>query len=153
MDDSKRFQIEDARLIFRNFTGKEGQYNHEGARNFSVILTDDVAVEMLRDGWNVKYLEPREEGETPTPYIQVSVNFKNRPPNVVLLSSTGRTHLTDKTVDVLDWANIEKVDLIARAYDWTVNGKSGTKAYLQTMFVTIEEDALERKYAIHELEN
>ncbi len=65
MDDSKRFQIEDARLIFRNFTGKEGQYNNEGARNFSVILTDDVAVEMLRDGWNVKYLEPREEGEPP----------------------------------------------------------------------------------------
>lgn len=152
MDDAKTFMIEDARLIFRNFSGKEGPYNREGDRNFSVILEDQAAKVMLADGWNVKYLEAREEGETDTPYIQIAVNFKNRPPRVVMLTSTSRTNMSEKTVDVLDWANIEKADLIARAYDWTVNGKSGTKAYLQSLFVTIEEDALERKYAINELE-
>jgi len=50
----------------------------------------------------------------------------------------------------LDWADIKTADLIARGYDWNVGGKSGTKAYLQSLFVTIEEDALERKYSIHE---
>jgi hypothetical protein len=61
--------MEGVRIIFRNFAGKEGQYNREGDRNFGVILPDDVAQQMLADGWNVKYLKPREErcrgGERP----------------------------------------------------------------------------------------
>lgn len=150
MDDAKTFMVEDARLVFRNFSGKEGQYNREGDRNFSVILDHDVAEVMLKDGWNVKYLASREEGEADTPYIQVAVNFNNRPPRVVMITSTARTNLDEKTVDVLDWAEIQTCDLIARAYDWTVNGKSGTKAYLQSLFVTVKEDALERKYAINQ---
>jgi len=149
-DEAKTFMVEDARIIFRNFSGKEGQYNREGDRNFAVVLTDDVAVQMLADGWNVRYLEAREDGDADTPYISVAVNFNNRPPRVVLLTSTTRTQLDEHAVEVLDWADIKTADLIARGYDWSVNGKSGTKAYLQSLFVTIEEDALERKYAIHE---
>jgi hypothetical protein len=149
-DAAKTFMVEDALIIFRNFSGKEGQYNREGDRNFSVVLPKDIAVQMLQDGWNVRYLEAREEGDEDTPYVSVSVNFKNRPPRVVLLTSTTRTQLDEESVEVLDWADIQTADLIARGYDWDVNGKQGTKAYLQSLFVTIEEDALERKYSINE---
>lgn len=152
MDDAKTFMIEDARLVFRNFAGKEGQYNREGDRNFAVILDPKTADEMLADGWNVKYLVSREEGDPDTPYIQVAVNFKNRPPRVVMITSTSRTNLTEDSVEVLDWAEIRLADLIARGYDWVVGDKHGTKAYLQSLFVTIEEDALERKYALQEQE-
>ena len=146
-EQAKTFMVEDGRIIFRNFTGKEGQYNREGDRNFAVILDSDVAEQMLEDGWNVRYLTAREEGEADTPYIQVAVNFKNRPPRVVMITSTSRTQLDEGSVDVLDWAEIQSADLIARGYEWTVNGKSGVKAYLQSLFVTIEEDALEKKYS------
>lgn len=149
-DEAKTFMIEDARIIFRNFSGKEGQYNREGDRNFAVVLPPDVAETMTKDGWNVRVLDPREEGDEPTPYVSVAVNFDNRPPRVILLTSTTRTQLNEASVEILDWADIRTADLIARGYDWNVNGKQGTKAYLQSLFVTIEEDALERKYAIHE---
>jgi hypothetical protein len=149
-DEAKTFMVEDARIIFRNFAGKEGQYNREGDRNFAVILDQDTALQMLEDGWNVKYLEARDEGDEDTPYISVGVNFKNRPPRVVLLTSTSRTQLDEASVEVLDYAEIKTADLICRGYDWTVGDKSGTKAYLQSLFVTIEEDALEKKYAIHD---
>ena len=146
-DTAPTFMVEDARLIFKNFNGKEDKYNREGDRNFSVILTPDVAEQMLADGWNVRSLDAREEGDEDTYYIQVAVSFKNRPPRVVVITSTGRTNLSESTLGMLDYADIRTCDLIARGYLWDVNGKSGTKAYLQSLFVTIEEDALERKYA------
>ena len=148
--EAKTFMVEDATILFRNFSGKEGQYNREGDRNFAVILPPDVAEQMAADGWNVRQLDPREEGDEPTPYVQVSVNFNNRPPRVVLLTSTTRTQLDEASVEVLDWSDIKTADLIARGYEWSVNGKTGVKAYLQSLFVTIEEDALERKYAFYD---
>lgn len=140
--------MEDVRIIFRNFAGKEGTFNRAGDRNFNVILEPDVAEAMAADGWNVKYLKPREEGDEPTPRLEVAVSFKQRrPPRIVMITSRGRTNLGEDEVNILDWADIKKVDLIVRPYQWEVNGKSGIKAYLQSIFVTIEEDELELKYA------
>lgn len=145
--------LEGVRIIFRNFSGKEGQYNREGDRNFGVIIpSDDVAKAMLSDGWNVKYLQPREDDEdgVETPWLSVSVNFeKGRPPKIMLVTQEGRkrTPLDSETVDQLDWADIQNVDLIVRPYTWEVSGRTGVKAYLQSMYISIEEDELERKYA------
>lgn len=139
--------MENARIIFRNFSGKEGMYNREGDRNFAVLLDDQLASDLSDNGWNVKWLRPREEGEPEQAYIQVSVNFKGRPPRVVMISSRGRTNLGEHEVELLDWADIATVDLIMRPYEWAVNDKHGIKAYLQSIFVTIEEDPLELKYA------
>jgi len=140
--------MEGVRIIFRNFAGKEGQYNREGDRNFAVLLDEKVAKAMDEDGWNVKMLRPRteEEGEEPQAYLPISVNFKGRPPRIVMITSRGRTHLDEDTVESLDWADIINVDLIVRPYEWVVNDKSGIKAYLQALYVTIEEDPLEIKY-------
>ena len=141
--------MEGVRIIFRNFTGREGQYNREGDRNFAVLLDDTVANSMAEDGWNIKWLKPREddEDESSQAYIQVSVNFKGRPPRIVLVTTRGRTNLDEGSIEMLDWADIQNVDLIIRPYEWSVNGKTGIKAYLQSIYVTIEEDALELKYA------
>lgn len=140
--------MEGVRIVFRNFTGKEGQYNRAGDRNFHVLLEDDVANAMLEDGWNVKWMTPREDDEDDhsQAHLQVSVNYKGRPPRVVMITSRGRTNLDESTIELLDWADIENVDLIVRPYTWEVNAKTGIKAYLQSLYITVEEDALERKY-------
>jgi hypothetical protein len=64
-----------------------------------------------------------------------------------LITSRGRTNLGEDAVEMLDWADILNVDLIVRPYEWNVNGKTGIKAYLQSIYVTIQEDALEQKYS------
>lgn len=68
--------MEGVRIIFRNFAGKEGMYNREGDRNFGVLLDDDVAEAMAKDGWNVKWLKARDEDEEEQAYLSVAVNFK-----------------------------------------------------------------------------
>lgn len=140
--------LENCRILFRNFSGRKTEMNDEGKRNFCVVLTEDQAEEMSRDGWNVKLLRPRNEDDLPAPYIKVKVNFAGFPkPTLVLISSKGRTPLSEDLAQLLDYADIANVDLIIRPFHYDYRGRKGRTAYLKSIYVTIREDALERKYS------
>ena len=144
---SEQIMVENARIAFRNFRGEEDQYNRAGNRNFAVLLPEDLARQLVEEGWNVKTLKAREEGDTEQPYIQINVAYKVAPPTIVMITSKNRTFLGEDEVALMDTADIKNVDLIFTPYHWNVSGNTGVKAYLKKMFVTIEEDALDLKYA------
>lgn len=146
--DGKNVIIENAEILFRNFAGREREFNSAGERNFCVLLDKKVAAELKREGWNIKELKPREEGDEPKPYVKVKVNYgKGRPPRSVMITSRGRVDLGQDEVEIFDWADIKKVDLILSPYEYNVNGNTGISTYLKSIFVTINEDPLELKYA------
>lgn len=142
-------EIENARILFRNFSGIEKRYNAAGNRNFCLVIDDDDYAQTLNeDGWNVKILKPRDEYESPTHYIPVFVRFDVLPPEVFLVTKRKMTMLNEETIGALDFADIINIDLVVRPRRYTRDdGSTGIKAYLNTMYVTIEENPFAEKYA------
>ena len=134
-------QIDDARIIYRNFAGRGDKYNREGDRNFAVVIPDeDMANDLTKLGWNVKIKPPREDGDTPFMLLPVKVKFNDRGPNVYLKTGNVQNRLDEESVGLLDNIDIIGVDLDIRPFDWDVNGKMGRTAYLQSIRVIQDVD-------------
>ena len=141
-------EIEDARIIYRNFEGVASKFNREGDRNFAVIVPNDEIKDILVEaGWNVKIKPPRDEEDTPFMFIPVKVKFNNRGPAAYLRSGETVTRLNEETIGILDEIDIQSVSMDLRPYDWDVNGKTGRTAYLQAIDVIQNIDRFGDMYA------
>ena len=146
-------QVDGARITFRNFEGRKDKYNKEGDRNFALIIDDeeikDALVNDLNEfgvGFNVKIKPPREEGQRPFMYLPVAVKFNDYGPDIYLICGNKRTQLDEASVGCLDRAAIVNVDMDIRVYDDEGTYGPFRKAYLQKMYVTIEEDRFASRY-------
>lgn len=139
-------QIDDARIVYRNFSGVGSKYNREGDRNFALVIDNkDDADKLIGNGWNVKIKPPRDEDDSPFMYLPVKIKFNDRGPNAYLVTGKRMNRLDEESISCLDDVDILSVDLDIRPYDWTVqegtpNEKSGRSAYLQSIKVTQEID-------------
>ena len=141
-------QIDDARIIYRNFAGVGSKFNREGDRNFAVIIPDqEVADALINEGWNVKIKPPREEGDDPFMFLPVKIKFSDRGPNLYLITGNRKNELDEESISCLDEVDILSVDLDIRPYDWEVNGKTGRTAYLQSIAVIQQLDRFAERYA------
>ena len=144
-------QIDDARIVYRNFSGVASKFNREGDRNFAVVIpTQEMADALIKKGWNVRIKPPREEGDDPFMYLPVKVKFNDKGPNAYLISANRRSALNENTIGCLDDVEINCVNLDIRPYDWVVNGKEGRTAYLQAIEVTQNIDRFAARYAEEE---
>jgi hypothetical protein len=141
-------QIDDARIIFRNFAGAGSKFNREGDRNFALVIPDqETADALIEEGWNVKIRDPREEGEEPFMFMPVKIKFNDRGPIAYLKSGAADpVQLDEESIACLDDVDILSVDLDIRPYDWEVNGKTGRTAYLQSICVTQQVDRFKERY-------
>ena len=146
-------QIDDARIIYRNFSGVGSKFNREGDRNFAVVIDDpELADTLINEGWNVKIKPPRDEDDDPFIYLPVKVKFNEKGPAVYLKTGKVMKNLDKELVSCIDDIDILSVDLDIRPYDWEVNGKTGRTAYLQSMQVTQRVDRFAARHAEEESE-
>lgn len=145
MAEQKRdyLDIENAQLMFRNFSGKPTKYvKNGGIRNFSIVLDQDTADRLLRDGWNIRQLAKRNPDDPIRYLLTVAVSYDNYPPKIAKKTERSKkvVYLDQEDIDCLDYDDIIKADVRISPYHWTVNGNSGIKAYLKSLYVTIAED-------------
>lgn len=140
-------EVDDARIIYRNFSGEGGKYNRPGDRNFSILIDDEaIADALINDvnqygvGWNVKIRPARDEDDIPFMHLPVKVKFNAKGPGVHLTTGNRTIRLTEDMVDMLDEIEIRSVSLDIRPYDNIVNGKPFRAAYLHSIHVIQEID-------------
>lgn len=150
-------QIDDIngrQIIFKNFEGRGDKFNREGDRNFSLRIDDpDTADALIKEGWNVRIKEGRDEDEGPFMRLPIKVKFTNYGPNVYLWTGGRRNELDEESIACLDNIDIESVSMDIRPYDWEVNGRTGRTAYLQSMEVIQRIDRFAARYANMDDEN
>ena len=137
-------EIDDARLIFKNFSGVGTKYNREGARNFAVVIpTEEMADALVADknkfgiGWNVTVKDSPNAGDPPYMHLKVKIG---RNAVVWLITGDKRRQLKGDELGRLDRIRMANVDLDIRPYD--DEGVSGPfrAAYLYAMEVTQDLD-------------
>ncbi len=124
-------KINDARIIYRNFSGVPSEYNRNGERNFCVVIpTTDIANALVEAGWNVRSKPPKEEGEEPLRFLPVKLKFNAYGPGVQLITRGITRQLDEETIGCLDDIRIDHCNMDLRPYHWTKGGRSGISAWL-----------------------
>lgn len=148
MFEKKPLIIENAHLMFRNFSGEKGKYNKDGLRSFSVKIEDpELADRMAADGWNIRVLDPKEEGDPQAFHLPVAVSYEYRPPRVTMIRNGRKIELSLDNIGELDYETIIGADVEINPSEWDVNGKHGIKAYLKRLYIEVEADPFADKYA------
>lgn len=153
-------QIDNARIIYRNFAGRGGKYNREGDRNFSVVIPDAymdyhgeeraISDVLLDHGYRVRIKPARAEDEGPFMHLPVKIRFNARGPKAYLEVGKKRVTLDEDSFENLDDVDILRCDLDIVPYDSEVNGKMWRTAYLRSIRVVQNVDRFERRYAEEE---
>ena len=146
-------QIDDAKIIFKNFEGRGDKFNRDGDRNFSLLIEDpNTADALVKEGWNVKIKPGRDEDEEPFMRLPVKVKFTEYGPNVYLRPLDRVNKLDEESISCLDNIDIESVNMDIRPYDWEVNGRTGRTAYLQSMEVVQRIDRFSARYGGNDID-
>ena len=147
-------QIDDAKIIFKNFEGRGDKFNRAGDRNFSLLIEDpNTADALVKEGWNVKIKPGRDEDEEPFMRLPVKVKFTEYGPNVYLRTGDRVNKLDEESISCLDDIDIESVNMDIRPYDWEVNGRTGRTAYLQSMEVIQRIDRFSARYGGNDIDD
>lgn len=145
--------IEDARILWPNFSGAKDKYNAEGDRNFNLHLTKQQADDLSALGWNIKCKFPRPEEDTDQQeercVLKINVKFDYKPPRIVGVGSRSRnrTEYHAGIAGLIDSAEIVKCDISFVPHFYDFNGNIGVNAYLKTMYFILREDELDQKWA------
>lgn len=151
-------QIDDARIVYRNFEGRVSEFNKNGDREFSLVIPSEEIAEALRNDknqfgvpWNVKIKAPYEEGDAPFMYLPVKLKYKNgRGPIVTVISGKNRISFGENEIHKLDVMNISHVDLDIRPYDDESRFGPFRKAYLNELVVYQNVSRFEQRWAEEE---
>ena len=146
--------VEDARLVYQNFSGREGRYNPAGDKNFVIGFSEQDLVAgglsvngLIEEGWNVKPSKRDNRNEYDDQEFTLAVAISNEYfPMIQMHNGRVGKRLDEKSVTQLDKIEIETADLIMSPYRWEISGNVGIKAYVYQLFVMMGKSPFSTKW-------
>ena len=144
----KLLKIDSPELFMINFSGRPTDNNPQGHRQFSMVIpSEEMAEDMKADGWSVWYTKESDKYGGPKPCITVEMRFHHEKDleylNPKIYRCTRKKPegvlLTEDLVSDLDRDEIEDTILWINPSRWNVNGKTGIKAYVDSLWVKVED--------------
>lgn len=153
---SKALFFEDVRILsggFRNFSRRKDRFGND-KMNFNFEVDSDTAKKLRKDGFNVREISGREDGDDSTQFIKVNVNFDSQygGPEVEMITknsagrNVGKVKLDKDTIAALDDAIIISADIWVNPYK--SEPAKYSSLYLERMEVFVEESVMDAKYSI-----
>lgn len=151
-------RIENAVVIFKNFTGAPTQFNPAGGkRTFSVCLTKEWADILIADGWNVRVRELEEGDRIYHTEIVVNENSTYPPHLYMVIEFNGEKKLVMLKPDQyrkLDQDMIVNIDLEIHPFEHGRGVAGAKKGYLKNLWATLQPvNDFNGKYAGYEVTN
>lgn len=155
--------IENTRFIFdTNFAGDPNRDKYgSDARKANLVIPDiSIARQLIDEGYNVKMTKPRDDDDDefiPTYYISIKLSYRDRngelkrwPPKVIFIEDDFVTELTEETVDRIDYAWVERVNVVLNKYE----SDRGKSLYVKTLevFQRSDDDPILARYRNRECE-
>lgn len=145
--------IADTKFIFRtNFEGNpdKDKYHNSYRRGNIIIPTEEQAMELLDQGFNVKATKPREgeeEGFVPTYYVAINLKYGNYyRPHVYLVTNGVAAELEEDRVGTID-------DIYVLNVNATLNPRIDEERGSATLYVSqlyveqeVDEDPWAERY-------
>lgn len=145
MENNKLVSIENTRFIFEtNFSGDPRRDKFGSTKRYAnIVLPEDVASQLMEEGFNVKCLDPKEDYESnePTYFIKATCNFESKyPPRIYLVSGDNNPSLLDsEAVGVIDTVYIKNVNAILSK--WYNDNTGKWSLFVRTLYVEQELDS------------
>ena len=142
--------ITEGQIAYSNFSGNPTQYNPEGGkRSVTFVIPNEIADDLKAEGWPVR--EQNFDDGTSRYLLDAAFLFRTRngqprDPKIFIVRDKKLIHVTEDTADALDRADIVSVDAVIAASYWEYAGRSGIKAYINSMYLTIKENPIDAKY-------
>jgi hypothetical protein len=145
-------ELEDIKVkwAFSHFDGREDIFNAQGDHNFQIILPEDVAVKLRDEGWNVRTMDPYEEGDPPEHLLKVKISYKYEPPKIYLIKGQRKLRADERDLADIRRDTCERIDVIITPSRWVAGGNTGISAYAKELYAKIKESRFSAMYAEYE---
>lgn len=138
-------RINNAELIWHNFSGQKELFNRIGDKNFSLILDPSMSKKLKSKGYNVKkcsltggsYVENM-PGEDEISYLNVAIS-NTKTPKIFVITPHDRYSINVDKSFILDRICLKKMNCVIHPFRWAILDRTGIKPYLKEIEVFIDD--------------
>lgn len=134
-----------------HFDGRADTFNDDGDHNFTIVLPEETARELLKRGWTgVKENEPYEEGDPPEWTLKIKISYRFEAPKIYLIKGERKFRADESDLRDIRRDSCEQLDVIITPSRWVNGPRTGVTAYAKELYAKVKESRFASKYDDYE---